>query len=155
MSGIFTEMPANYLAATIWIIVFAAALIWEIVSLGLTSIWFCGGAVVAAIAAYMGFNPYVQIILFIVTSTILLLLCRPIAKKKLIAQGAPTNLDRNIGKKVKILETVDASEGTGLVKIGDVEWKAVSESGSVLPKDSFAEIVNIEGTKVYLREVIN
>jgi membrane protein implicated in regulation of membrane protease activity len=123
-------MPANYLAATIWIIVFAAALIWEILSLGLTSIWFCGGAVVAAIAAYMGFNPYVQIILFIVISTILLLLCRPIAKKKLIAQGAPTNLDRNIGKKVKILETVDASEGTGLVKIGDVEWKAVSERNS-------------------------
>ena len=155
MSGIFAEMPANYLAATIWIVVFAAALIWEIVSLGLTSIWFCGGAVVAAIVAYLGVNPYVQIILFIVTSTILLLLCRPIAKKKLIAQGAPTNLDRNIGKKVKILETVDASEGTGLVKIGDVEWKAVSESGKVLQKDSFAEIVNIEGTKVYLREVIN
>ena len=155
MGGIFADMPANYLAATIWIIVFAAALIWEILSLGLTSIWFCGGAVVAAIAAYMGVNPYVQIILFIVTSTILLLLCRPIAKKKLIAQGAPTNLDRNIGRKVKVLETVDASEGTGLVKIGDVEWKAVSESGKVLQKDSFAEIVNIEGTKVYLREVIN
>ncbi|MBQ8952083.1 MAG: NfeD family protein [Eubacterium sp.] len=155
MSGIFSGMPANYVAATIWIIIFAAALIWEIVSLGLTSIWFCGGAVAAAIVAYLGVNPYVQIILFIVVSTILLLLCRPIAKKKLIAQGAPTNLDRNIGKKVKILETVDASEGTGLIKLGDVEWKAVSENGSVIPKDSFAEIVNIEGTKVYLREVIN
>ncbi|MBP5191722.1 MAG: NfeD family protein, partial [Eubacterium sp.] len=93
--------------------------------------------------------------LFIVSSTLLLLLCRPIAKKKMIGQGAPTNLDRNIGRKVKVLETVDASEGTGLVKIGDVEWRAVSESGKVLQKDSFAEIVNIEGTKVYLREVIN
>lgn len=155
MSGFFAEMPANYLAATIWIVVFAAALIWEIVSLGLTSIWFCGGAVVAAIVAYLGVNPYIQIVLFIVTSTILLLLCRPIAKKKMIGQGAPTNLDRNIGRKVKVLETVDASEGTGLVKIGDVEWRAVSESGKVLQKDSFAEIVNIEGTKVYLREVIN
>jgi membrane protein implicated in regulation of membrane protease activity len=142
-------------AATIWIIVFAAAIVWEILSLGLTSIWFCGGALVAAVAAYLGVNPYVQIVLFLVVSTILLLLCRPIAKKKLLAQGAPTNLDRNIGKKVKVLETVDASEGTGLIKLGDVEWKAVSESGSVIPKDSFAEIVNIEGTKVYLREVIN
>ena len=84
MGGIFADMPANYLAATIWIIVFAAALIWEIVSLGLTSIWFCGGAVVAAIVAYLGVNPYIQIVLFIVTSTILLLLCRPIAKKKIV-----------------------------------------------------------------------
>ena len=147
-------MSPNVYAATIWIAVFAAALIWEIVSLGLTSIWFCGGAIAAAIAGYLGANWYVQIVIFIVVSAVLLLACRPIAKKKLITTAAPTNIDRNIGKKVKVLETVDSSAGTGLIKIGDVEWRAVSEDGRTIAKDSFAEIVNIEGTKVYLREVI-
>lgn len=52
-----------------------------------------------------------------------------------------------------MLETVDSSTGTGLIKIGDVEWRAVSENGRTIAKDSFAEIVNIEGTRVYLREV--
>jgi Membrane protein implicated in regulation of membrane protease activity len=147
-------MSPNVYAATIWIAVFAAALIWEIVSLGLTSIWFCGGAIAAAIAGYLGANWYVQIVIFIVVSAVLLLACRPIAKKKLITTAAPTNIDRNIGKKVKVLETVDSSAGTGLIKIGDVEWRAVSEDGRTIAKDSFAEIVSIEGTKVYLREVI-
>ncbi len=147
-------MPANISAATVWIIVFAVMIIWEIVSLGLTSIWFCGGAIAAAIAGFMGANIYIQIVLFIAVSTVLLLAIRPIAKKKLITTAAPTNIDRNIGKKVKILETVDPAEGTGLIKIGDVEWKAVSESGKTIAKDSFAEIVSIEGTKVYVREVI-
>ena len=147
-------MPDNLLAATIWIGAFAVFLIWEIISLGLTSIWFCGGAFAAAIAAYLGANIAVQAALFIIVSTLLVLLCRPIAKRNLITSAAPTNLDRNIGKKVKILETVDGSRNMGLVKIGDVEWKAVSESGRVLQKDSYAEIVKIEGTKVYLREVI-
>ena len=146
-------MTATTFAGTIWIAVFAAALIWEIISLGLTSIWFCGGAIVASIAGFMGANYYVQIILFIVVSAILLIALRPVAKKKLIVSGAPTNIDRNIGSRVKILETVDPAEGTGLIKIGDVEWRAISESGRILNKDSFAEITKIEGTKVFLKEV--
>ena len=146
-------MSPTTLAGTIWIAVFAVALIWEIISLGLTSIWFCGGAIVASIAGFMGANYYVQIVLFIVVSAVLLIALRPIAKKKLIVSGAPTNIDRNIGSKVKILETVNPSEGTGLIKIGDVEWRAVSEDGRVISKDSFAEITKIEGTKVFLKEV--
>ena len=146
-------MSQNVIAATIWIIVFAVMIIWEIISLGLTSIWFCGGAIAAAVAAYYGANIYIQIVLFIVVSTVLLLAIRPIAKKKLLTTAAPTNIDRNIGKKVKVIETVDSSTGTGLIKIGDVEWRAVSENGRTIAKDSFAEIVNIEGTRVYLREV--
>ena len=146
-------MSPNAVAATVWIAVLAVMIIWEIISLGLTSIWFCGGAIVAAIAGYYGLNVYIQIVLFIAVSTILLLAIRPIAKKKLLTTAAPTNIDRNIGKKVKVLETVDSSAGTGLIKIGDVEWRAVSENGKTIAKDSFAEIVNIEGTRVYLREV--
>ncbi len=146
-------MAPNVLAATIWIAIFAIALVWEILSLGLTSIWFCGGAIAAAVAGYFGANIYVQIILFIIVSAVLLLLCRPIAKKKLLTTAAPTNIDRNIGKRVKVLETVDPTNGTGMIKIGDVEWRAVSENGRSIKKDSFAEIVNIEGTKVILREV--
>ena len=43
-------MSPNAVAATVWIAVLAVMIIWEIISLGLTSIWFCGGAIVAAIA---------------------------------------------------------------------------------------------------------
>ena len=147
-------MAPNVFAATIWIVVFAAAVIFEIISLGLTSIWFCGGAIAAAIAGYFGINWYVQIILFIVVSTVILLICRPMVKNKLQATLSPTNIDRNIGKKVKVIETVDSFSETGKIKIGDVEWRAVSEDGRTIAKDHFAEIVNIEGTKVILREVM-
>lgn len=47
--------------AVYWLIASAVFLLIEILTLGLTSIWFAGGAVVAAIAALFGVPFLVQI----------------------------------------------------------------------------------------------
>lgn len=140
---------------TFWVIVAAAALIIEIISLGLTSIWFTGGAIVAAIVGYMGGPVWLQIVLFIVVSAVLLLAMRPLAKKKLALGQEKTNIDSMIGKTEKILKTVDNNEGTGMLRIGDVEWRAVSADGSVIPEGTLVKIERLEGTKLYVRREIN
>ena len=136
---------------TFWIIVAAVALVVEIITLGLSSIWFTGGAIVAAIVGYLDGPLWLQIVLFIVVSTILLFAIRPFASKRLRIGEEKTNTDSLIGRVEKILTTVDNNEGTGMLKLGDVEWRAVSDDGSVIPEGTLVKIERIEGTKLFVR----
>ena len=144
-------MSTAVYAGTVWLGVFVIALIAEIISLGLTSIWFCGGALVSSLLGFLGCNIYIQVIAFLLVSTVLILFLRPLAKNKLLAHSHPTNIDELIGKEVKVIERIDPSADTGHVKIGDVEWRAVSEHGAVFEAGSKVSIVRIEGTKVIVR----
>lgn len=139
---------------TFWVIVAAVALIVEIISLGLSSIWFTGGGIVAAVIGYMNGPLWLQIIAFIVVSTVLLLFMRPLAKKHLALGTEKTNTDSLIGRTEKILTTVDNNAGTGMLKLGDVEWRAVSEDGSVIPEGTLVKIQRIEGTRLFVRREI-
>ncbi|SNU04862.1 Membrane protein implicated in regulation of membrane protease activity [Lachnospiraceae bacterium] len=143
----------NY--TTFWVIVAAVALIVEIISLGLTSIWFTGGGIAAALAAYFGAALWLQVVIFIVVSTVLLLIMRPLAKKYLAIGQEKTNTDSLIGRTEKILVTVDNNAGTGKIKLGDVDWRAVSVDGSIIPEGTLVVIEKLEGTKLYVRREID
>lgn len=138
-----------------WIIVAALALIIEIISLGLSSIWFTGGGIAAAIVGYMDGPLWLQIVVFIVVSTVLLLVMRPIAKKHLPLGEEKTNTDSWIGRTENVLTTIDNNAGTGMIKLGDVEWRAVSEDGSTIPEGTLVKIERIEGTKLYVRRELD
>ena len=64
-----------------WLILFVVLLIIEIFTMGLTTIWFAGGAIIAFVLSYIGFDLWVQIIAFLIVSTVLLVLTRPVAIK--------------------------------------------------------------------------
>ena len=134
-----------------WVIVAAVALVVEIITLGLSSIWFTGGGIVAAIIAFMDGPVWLQIVAFIVVSTVMLLLMRPLAKKHLAIGQEKTNTDSLIGRTEKVITTVDNNAGTGMLKLGDVEWRAVSDDGSVIPEGTLVTIQRLEGTKLYVK----
>ena len=139
---------------TFWIIVAAVALVIEIISVGLSSIWFTGGAIVAAVIGYLKGPLWLQITAFIVISTVLLLVMRPLAKKRLAVGVERTNVDSLIGRTEKVLTTIDNNENTGKIRIADVEWRAVSQDGSVIPEGMLVKIERVEGTKLYVRREI-
>ena len=62
-----------------WLVLFVVLLIIEIFTMGLTTIWFAGGAAIAFILAFVGFDLPIQVILFLLISILLLVLTRPIA----------------------------------------------------------------------------
>ena len=57
-----------------WLILFAVLLAIEAFTMGLTTIWFAGGALIAFVAALLGANIIIQQILWLVVSVILLVL---------------------------------------------------------------------------------
>ena len=104
----------NWEIAT-WLIIFAVCLIAEIISLGLTTIWACGGALVAMIIAFFSGSLPLQIVAFLVVTTILFFTTRPIAKKHLDNQLVKTNVESLIGKHVIVSADIDNLKSTGQV----------------------------------------
>ena len=62
-----------------WLVALIVFIIIEFVTMGLTTIWFAGGALVASVAAAFQAPIWLQVTLFLVVSLLLLFFTRPIA----------------------------------------------------------------------------
>ncbi len=132
-----------------WLIIFIALLIFEIITMGLTTIWFAGGALVAALVSVFDVGVPIQIGVFLVSSVILLLLTRPIAMKHLNKKVEKTNTERLIGLDTIVIEDIDALHGTGKVRVNGIEWSAMASNVSdKFVVDDVVTIEGIQGVKV-------
>lgn len=64
-----------------WLVALVLFIAIEIATMGLTTIWFAGGALLAVLAAALGLPLTVQIVLFFIISFVLLYFTRPMAVK--------------------------------------------------------------------------
>lgn len=138
----------------IWLVVIAVALIIEIITLDLVSIWFSVGAVIPFIlSAIGGVAVEIQILIFVVVSALLIIFLRKYAQKLLFKNmNTKTNIDALTGKRYKLIDGI-AFEKNGSIKINDVVWTAVSENGEEIEGDSIVEIVKVEGNKMIVRKI--
>lgn len=137
-----------------WLLLAAIFIVLEIISLGLTTIWFAGGAFVAAIAALCGANLIVQVVLFLVVAVVLLAVTRPWAVKHLDSKTEKTNAEALIGQKAVILEEINNIKESGRAKINGMEWTARASSDEVvIPEGYIARIVDIQGVKLIVEKV--
>lgn len=137
-----------------WLLLAAIFIVIEIISLGLTTIWFAGGAFVAAIAAIAGAGVPIQVILFGVVSVVLLIATRPIALKHLNNKTEKTNAEGLIGQNAMVLQTIDNLRETGQAKVNGMEWTARAKNNSdIIPADSMVKIVEIQGVKLIVEPV--
>lgn len=134
--------------AVIWLIIAAVCGIIEALTMGLTTIWFTGGAIMASIAAMAGLSLIVQIVVFLVVSVILIYFTRPIAKKKLKIGNEKTNVDALVGREALVTETIEPFH-TGQAKVDGLVWSAVSkENHSTIQSGTMVTINGIEGVKL-------
>ncbi len=135
-----------------WLIIFIVLLVIEIITMGLTTIWFAGGALMALLMAFIGFGLPVQIGVFLVVSVALLILTRPIAVKYFNTERQKTNAESLIGQQAVVLEDVDTLRAAGLVEVNGQEWSAkTDEPNGFIPKDSVVSIEGIQGVKLIVK----
>lgn len=132
----------------IWLIATAALIVMEIVSLGLTTIWFAGGALVAALTAYLGLHWLAQILVFAVVSLLLLFFTRPLAVKHLMKEPEKTNVEGLIGKTGYVTKTINNLKAEGEVKLNGMEWTARSKDDEIIEKDEEVIVDSISGVKL-------
>ena len=136
-----------------WLILFVVLLVIEILTMGLTTIWFAGGALVAFILAYVGLGLPVQIIVFLVVSIALLVLTRPVAMKFFNKERQKTNAESLIGQKAIVLETIDTLHGIGRAEVNGMEWSAKTEDAKdIIEPGEVVIIEGIQGVKLIVRK---
>ena len=135
-----------------WLAVVIVMAVIEIITLGLTTIWFAGGALVAFLASMLGADFLVQLVLFIAVSVLLLAITRPLAVKYLNKNRESTNAESLIGKLAVVKEEIDNLNARGHVSVKGQEWTARSFEEKIIPEGATVEIVEISGVKLLVRE---
>ncbi|MBQ5319390.1 MAG: NfeD family protein [Oscillospiraceae bacterium] len=132
----------------VWTVVLIAALIVEGATFALVAIWFAAGALGALIAAGLGANLTVQLVIFTVLAAVMLIFTRPLLKKLFPNKFIPTNSELDVGKTAVVIETIDNATGKGRVRLSGVNWAAVSENGEDIPEDEIVVVKEIRSAKV-------
>ncbi|MCJ7846555.1 NfeD family protein [Blautia sp. NSJ-175] len=151
MLTFFTAFTAGSIAV-MWLILLGVLLVVEIITLGLTTIWFAGGALAAFLAALAGGPLWLQIILFFAISILLLIFTRPIAIKYMNKNVSKTNVDSLPGEKAVVIKTIDNLRGTGQAVVNGLEWSAKSKDETIIDEGKVVRIVAVEGVKLIVEE---
>ena len=142
-------------AAIIWLAFLVVFFIAETACpIHLVSIWFAAGALVAAVASLLGAAVWLQILLFLAGSGILLASLWPITRKFLNPAHAATNVDAVIGMEGYITDAVDNLNAAGKAKLGGMEWTARSADDTHIPVGTRVKVVRIEGVKAIVEPVL-
>lgn len=136
----------------IWLVILIIAVVVEVLTLGLTTIWFAGGALVAIIAAMVGAPIVVQVILFFVISLLMLFFTRPVAVKYFNRDRVRTNVESLIGRQAIVISDVDNLQGIGQVTVGSQQWSARSvEDRITIPAGAVVKVLAINGVKLIVK----
>ena len=136
-----------------WLALLIILLIIEIITVGLTSIWAAGGALAALILNILGIPLAGQVVVFFVVTFVLLYFTRPFAVKFINTQRVKTNYEGIIGKTIRIAETVDNINQTGMAVVNGQEWTVRAEKDEeILTPDTLAKVVNISGVTLIVRK---
>ncbi len=131
-----------------WAIAFVFFIVCEIsTATALVSIWLGFGALAAMFFAIGGCSFTVQLVVFVVASTLLLIFTRPLVRK---VQGKPvhTNYELDIGKTAVVTEDINNDLSLGRVKLNGVNWEARSEDGSTIAAGAIVTVKEISGSKL-------
>ncbi|MGL4607995.1 MAG: NfeD family protein [Eubacteriaceae bacterium] len=140
---------------TLWLILFVIFLVAEIITAGaLVSIWFCIGSLFALGVAYWGGDLWVQVIVFLGVSLILLFSTKPFIKKVFKQKKTPTNADTILESLGIVKEEINNLEGKGAITIDGKTWTARNIAGDdKIPVGTKVVIEEIHGVKAMVKKV--
>ena len=131
----------------IWLSLFVLFLVIEIITMGLTTIWFAGGALVAFLVAVLGLG-----LIFAIVSLALLAVTRPLAMKYFNQERQKTGAELLIGQKALVIEEIDTLSSKGRVEVRGQEWAAKTDAPEgKIPKNAIVVVEGIQGVKLIVR----
>ena len=139
--------------AYFWFAAAAILVIVEIATLGLTTIWFAAGALVAGFLSLAKVHLVFQIIAFAAVAALLLFMTRPWAAKYLNSQTKKTNADSLIGEICLVTTSINNLKAEGQAVVKGQEWTARSIDGSLIPEGEKVRIVSISGVKLMVETI--
>ncbi len=137
----------------VWLVLLVILIVIELITMGLTTIWFAGGALVAALLSIPETPILWQIIAFLAVSLLLLFFTRPVAVRYFNKDRVRTNIESMVGRQAIVISEINNVEGVGQVNTGGMEWSARSSyNNKVLPVGAVVTILGVDGVKLIVEE---
>ena len=133
-----------------WLIIIILLSIIEAFTINLVSIWFIVSGIITLVISLFTNNIIIQIAVFILLGVILLLSTKNILQKYLTSKTERTNYDRIIGMNGIVTEQITKNT-IGEVKVDGKLWSAYADK--TISKDSIVEVLEINSTKIKVKEV--
>ena len=138
---------------TIWLVVCGLCLIAEIFTVSFLLFFPGVGAFLTFIAALLGASLTVQILVFVISSSLMIIFVRPIVTKLFKTRDVKMNSNALIGKSGTVLKEIVGTEKVGQVKVAGEIWSAVSNKDDLIAKDSKIKVLEISGVKLIVQEI--
>ncbi|HPG42869.1 MAG TPA: NfeD family protein [Acholeplasmataceae bacterium] len=134
-----------------WLAFFVIALVVEVITADMISIWFALAAIPSFIIALVFEESLVwQIVSFILISGVLLFLTRPVVKKYLKTNEIKTNVDAMVGVKVQVTKMI-TPENVGRVVFRSLDWAAISKE--TINIGEYARVLDVDGNKLIVEKI--
>ena len=145
-----------YLPTIIWAVVFVASIWIEAETAEMISIWFMPGAVVALVLSLFDIAVWIQCVVFMAMSVVLLVVARVLLKKYIVKKVGQekTDTDLLIGRQVKVEEDIDNASEKGAVRVNGQIWSArMTNDGDSASAGEFVIVDSISGVKLICRRI--
>lgn len=136
----------------LWGILIIVAIIIEVSTVTLTSIWFAIAAAVSLLLAIFEIGPLWQVLAFVIVSSILLLATRPLAKKLNEKDVIRTNADKVVSMIGIVTKEIPVGE-IGEVKVNMEVWRAVSMDSSTIAVGEQVIVNSLNGNKILVSRI--
>lgn len=133
----------------IWLSIAIILAIVEMSTVNLVSIWYIISSIIAMLISLLTDNIIIQVSVFVLGGTILLILTKD-AVKKLLPEKTKTNIDRIIGMEGIVTEKI-TKKTSGVVKVDGKYWTAIADE--TIEVDEFVKIQEINSTKLKVKKI--
>lgn len=141
-------------AAIVWLGLMVLFLLAEASTVTMVSLWFAAGALAAVAVSLLGGVIWLQVVVFLLVSGVMLALLRPLVRRFVTPKLVRTNIDSVIGSTGLVTAAIDNVSAAGQVKLGAMYWTARSTTGDPIPEDTRIKVDRIEGVKVFVTPVM-
>lgn len=141
--------PEGSIMEYVWLSIVLLLSIIEVITVGLTTIWFIISGLIALILSILLDNILLEMAVFVLGGTILLFTTRPIVLKYIKPKSIPLNIDRIIG--MEGIAQEDITPTSGEVKVDGKVWTAFSNQKIL--KNEKVRILEIQSTKLKVEKV--
>ena len=133
----------------VWLAVAVILAIIEMSTVNLVSIWYIISSITTMIVSLFTDNVVIQVAIFVLGGTLLLLLTKG-AIKKILPEKTKTNIDRIVGMNGIVTAKI-TKKTPGEVKVDGKHWTAIADEN--IPVDTPVKILEINSTKLKVKRM--
>ncbi|MCD8130520.1 MAG: NfeD family protein [Lachnospiraceae bacterium] len=135
-----------------WLIMVVALLVFELLTLGLTTIWFAFGALVAMALAAVESPFALQFGVFVVISLLVMGLVRNVALEHFNKDRARTNVDALVGQKAIVTRRISNVKSQGQAVLNGMEWTARGLTEEEIEEGAVVVVRSVSGVKLIVEK---